>query len=351
MRRLTMVMAAFLALTAAAGEPPLHMFVLDQERQARQVRAQAEASGPELHMTILPRADTAPESPKEQPTPHRFAFSLGLGYRRDDLDWAIEGNSGKTLSEEKWRSLDSIRLSGDAHIVTPIGLTFQGKVAYSWILAGRQRRSDFLGDRHNREFSRIVGDVDQGNGLDLSAGFGYRLPLWDGAFRAWLEPLAGYGYREQILKSADLSQAIATLSLTPPQGRLADSELRYRARWHGPWLGMQLGVGGERWQLYGQGEYHYAWYRAEGRWKQLAAADRRIRFKQDGDGYGVVAEVGGSYQIWDRLSLRLSLDFQHWKADSGNDKTTLEDGGKIHNRLKEAEWRSLGGNLSLHYDF
>lgn len=348
-RSVSATILGWAALQAAAGEPALHMFVLDRDAVPSQIDAQADTEIPTLHMTILPKA-TEPRASRPPAAPFRFTYGLGAGYRRDELDWKTS-SGGRPFIRETWRDLDNIRLTGEVHIVTPIRLTFQGRIAYSWVLAGRQRRSDYLGDRYDREFSRIAGDADQGHGLMAAAGFGYRLPLWDQGFRAWLEPLAGYGYRELNLDLQNPRQTVATPGLTPPAGRLRGAEHRYQARWHGPWLGMRLGLAGERWELHGQGEYHFARYQAGGRWKRLANADRKIAFEQEGDGFGLVAGVGGSYRFWDRLAIQLDLDFQHWKIDGGADKTVLEDGSQIRDRLDAASWRSLGGNLSVRYDF
>ncbi|BCX82758.1 hypothetical protein MIT9_P2344 [Methylomarinovum caldicuralii] len=347
MKRLLPGLCLWMMQAGAAG-PELHMTVL-QPPPAPQTVTLANADTPPLHMTVLTEA---PPGPVTASRDFRFHYDVGLGYRRDRLDWNIGVPEGPdVLTEEKWRDLDSIQLSGSAHLVTPQRIAFQARTAYAWVVDGDYRRTDYLENGRSDPFSGTAARADHGHFLDLSVGVGYRIQPDAWKVRPWLEPLAGYAYRNQTLQANDFRQTLATALLTPPQGPLPGTEYRYHARWHGPWVGLNLGVEGERWRLFGQGEYHFAWYRADGRFKSLQGSDRKVTFDQDADGRGVVAQVGGSYRLWRALSLQLSAEFQHWRADHGKDKTRIGGGDAVTARLNEARWRMLGGRLSLSFDF
>ncbi len=346
-------LVALLLPLAVRADPALHMTVLKPAPATRPTLALAATpDGPPLHMTLLTGSPPSPAAGRYRRRPFRFHYSAGLGYRRDRLDWNIGIPAGPdVLTEEKWRDLDSLQLAGGAHLVTPVNLTFQARAAYAWVLDGRYQRTDYLENDRTSPFSQTQARADHGHLLDLSAGFGYRFQPDGWKVRPWVEPLAGYGYRERTLYANDFRQTLATDGLTPPPGRIPQAEYRYHAHWHGPWVGMGLGIEGERWRLFGQGEYHFIWYRADGRFKALQAGSRKVRFEQDADGDGIVAALGGSYRIWRTLSLQLSARFQRWEVKDGTDKTRIGDGPASKTRFNRSRWRTIGGLLSLSFDF
>lgn len=311
----------------AWGETPeLHLTVLRPPPVEAVEVANTEES-PALHLTVLrPRA--SPAKKLKDFKPYTFTYAVGLGYRRDELDWHSRlGPVART--RERWQDLDSLRLAGDMHLTTPIRLTFQGGLAYTWVLAGQMNRSDKVSS--GQDSFRIAGDAGNGHVFEVGGGFGYRFaPSW--SIRPYLEPLVGYAYRKQNLHAEDFPDFAG--------------HYRYRAEWYGPWLGLRLGMEGQKWGVFGQGEYHFATYRADGDWK---GQDREIR--QQADGFGVVVRAGGSYRILEQLALRLSFDFERWQTDSGQDRTVFADGVAVKTRLEDTNWRSLGGNLALEYQF
>ncbi|GAB6067517.1 hypothetical protein JCM13664_08350 [Methylothermus subterraneus] len=310
-----------LPMLALADAPPLHLTVL----RPLPVTASGAEQSPTLHLTVLRSSASAPEERPKALQPYTFTYALGLGYRGDRLNWRSNLGAG-VRTQEKWRDLDSLRLGGDMHLTTPIRLSFQGSLAYTWVLAGRLGRSNAPGSLP------VAGDADDGHVFEVSGGLGYRFSPTAWPIRPYLEPLAGYAYRKQNLHAQDFQNA--------------GGHYRYRAEWYGPWLGLRLGVEGQKWGVFGQGEYHFANYRADSDWK---GEDRAIR--QNADGSGVVVRAGGSYRILEQLALRLSFDFERWQSDPGQDRTVFGEGAWIKTRLEEASWRSLGGNLALEYRF
>lgn len=314
---------------ALAKEPPLHLTVL------RPPPTEAVGGGEDsaLHLTVLgPKRGVEQTGQRQQKAfrPYGFAYALGLGYRSDELDWRSKlGPQAHT--QEKWRNLDSLRLAGEMHMTTPIRLTFQGGLAYTWVLAGRTIHSDSISSL-DHEALRFPGNADDGHVFEVTGGLGYRFAPAAWLTRPYLEPIVGYAYRKQNLHAQDFPGF--------------DGHYRYRAEWYGPWLGLRLGIEGQDWGLFGQGEYHFASYRAEGDWK---GENREIR--HNADGFGIVVQAGGSYRLFDQLALRLTFDFERWQTDPGKDRTEFSDGTSIRTRLQEVNWRSLGGNLAVEYQF
>lgn len=138
----------------------------------------------------------------------RSHLDLSVGYRQDDLNWNIagdtSGNNPNILSELTWSDLDIpiVKLSGNA--VLWEHLVIDGMYDHGKIIDGDNQDSDYLGDNRTSEFSRSNNGVDQDDVWDVSAAMGYRMYYgadWGnfGVDDLWITALGGYSYHEQNL--------------------------------------------------------------------------------------------------------------------------------------------------------
>ena len=165
------------------------------------------------------------------------------GYRQDNLNWTIAGNSAGTspniLSELEWEDLQILEVQGKAEIVLAEHFVLDGIGSYGQIMSGENQDSDFLGDNRTFEFSRSNNDAESGSVLDLSGGAGIRIHLDEYAEKLESEKLhltllGGYSYHEQNLEITNGFQTI------PFTGSFAGLDSRYETQWEGPWAGFSL---------------------------------------------------------------------------------------------------------------
>ncbi|WP_022949844.1 hypothetical protein [Methylohalobius crimeensis] len=359
MRR-TAVYLAILWLPAAAADDalPLHMHVFKQKPRPEVVSMAASEETPALHMTVIRDKRKPPKTVPESASPFLFRFGLNSGYRQDRLRWNIAADpSGEIppniLSELKWKDVESIRLAGDAHIVTPVNVAVQARAAYSWIVDGKNRDSDYSENNRNGEYSRSINNADEGHTLDLSGGLGYAFTVLGSRRHPYLRltPLGGYAYYEQSLHMTHGRQVIATEGLTPPPGRFPDLDSSYKAKWKGPWLGLRFESELGRFGLFGQAEYHWADYDAKADWNLRSELRHPVSFRHHADGWGIDAFWGGDWQLTDNLALEVRFDYRTWETDPGTDKTFFTDGTTIKTRLNEVTWKAFGANLGLQMIF
>jgi len=112
---------------------------------------------------------------KALPLETEFVFTGG--YRRDDLDWSIagdsSGNNPNILSELTWDDLESYQVKFQGNLVWPNIIALRGLADYGWISDGENQDSDYYGDNRTWEFSRSNNNSDDGDVWDVSLAIGY----------------------------------------------------------------------------------------------------------------------------------------------------------------------------------
>ena len=280
---------------------------------------------------------------------------FSAGYRRDDLDWNIAGNSnGKNpnvLSELTWDELDSYQVKFQGHLIWPHIIALRAVANYGWIYDGENQDSDFAGDDRTFEFSRSNNNADDGNVWDVSLGIGYPI-RWGKSVISTMTPLVGYSHHEQNLEITDGNQTI------PDLGPFPGLDSSYDAEWQGPWIGIDLNFRAaeiktvaHRLETFITYEYHWADYDAEADWNLRQDLRRSTSFVHDTDGEGWIIRAGFNIVLQRYLGLNFNFDYQDWTTDNGTDKVFLADGGNLKTRLNEVNWSSysLGLGLSLRF--
>jgi len=309
----------------------------------------------EANSTLLPEPKLTKGAEKNSTLPFETEFIFSAGYRRDDLDWNIagdtNGNNPNILSELTWDDLEIFQLRFQNKTVIPNIFYLRAAVSYGWIYDGEVQDSDYAGDNRTFEFSRSNNSADDGDVWDASVGIGYPLRL--GVNEIWtITPLVGYSYHEQNLTITDGKQTI------PPLGSFPGLDSTYETQWKGPWIGLDLHIKAkkpetlpQRIEPYFSIEYHWADYDAEADWNLRPDFEHPKSFEHEADGNGWILGVGFNFFLNPNLLLNFNYDYQDWSTDDGTHKVFFANGTTAKTRLNEVNWTSHTLSLGINYRF
>jgi len=298
------------------------------------------------------RAGYASEQPKAKPASDRWLtadLEFETGYRLDQLRWNIAGNltggGPNIISELTWTDLQMYELKGRAKLVCRDLFVARARYAYGWIYEGSNQDSDYLFDNKVGEFSRSNNASKDGTAQDATLGIGYPFrPLTDYEIR--LSPMGGYSYHEQNLTITNGRQTI------PDTGTFNGLDSEYRARWEGPWVGLDAELKAhEKMKYFGSVEYHWARYEGRARWNLRSDFQQPLSFRHRSTGNGVVGSFGFAYPLSDRWSLTCDMDVQFWWAGRGINTFFLATGTTHDQQLNEVKWQSFAVNAGANYSF
>lgn len=262
-------------------------------------------------------------------------LGVAVGYRAADMRWSIAGNANgccpNVLSELSWDDLEVTELALDLRLLTPEGLILAAGGAYGTIRSGDNRDSDYLGDDRSLEFSRSENTTDGDAMWHGSLGLGWRLPWRGGEWSGAFVPRLGYAVHGQDLR---ITEGYQTL---PPLGAFDGLDSSYRARWKGPWAGLDVDlVPSTAFTLVLGLQYHWPDYYAEANWNLREDFAHPKSFEHEADGRGEVYRVGlrlpGPASA---LQWRVDAARERWETDAGVDRVFFADGTSAVTRLNE----------------
>ncbi len=279
---------------------------------------------------------------------------LSLGYRMDDINWSIAGNSDGTspniLSELSWKDLGILQLKIESDISLNNKIYIRSYLDYGAIVDGRVQDSDYTGDDRTGEFSRSNSEAGDGYVGDASVAIGYELWAMDDSVGRYLRfiPLVGYSFHRQSLTMKSGFQVI------PLNGPFSGLNSTYEADWYGPWIGADL------WFESGADSYfilrmerHWATYYAKADWNLRTDFQHPTSFEHEADGTGYIISLGWQYAPEDSWQYSMAMDYQRWDTDAGLDRTFLAlpnasciNGGTVcETRLNDVTWKSVTFSL------
>lgn len=261
-----------------------------------------------------------------------FDFMAGGGFRKDRFHWSISDPEGDPdiLSELSWNNLCMYDLMA-MFKGSFLGFEVKLKGDYGHILSGKNRDSDYLESGRKMENSRSISDV-RGHAYDVSAAVGYH---WSFCI-ATIEPLAGWSHHELRLKDSNGWQII---NWGGPTGKIRGLHSGYRARWDGPWVGLDATCSLLcDWIVYGTFEYHWLYFRGTGNWN--LRPDFMKDFQQRAFGHGTLFTLGTQYELFCKWYFGLEYNLVNMTARNGTDRIfTIFGNGST--RLREASWHSM----------
>lgn len=289
-------------------------------------------------------------------------FTLTTGFRTDDLDWSIGGNSVNVLSELSWTDVESFQITIANRTQFKNNIYFRGAFSYAWIQDGTIRDSDYGQDNRAAEWSRSISESTGDEAWDISAGGGYSFFLMKD--RLTLSPLLGLSYHKQNLRIQNGTQSLSGVnpfggSDPPPVGPLSNRlDSSYFARWFGPWIGCDLSYKPKmRTPIYHSMEFrlslelHWADYYGEGNWNLRSDLQHPKSFDHKADGFGIAVSGQWMINLTEHWDLTLTASEQDWSTDSGTDCKFLSGGGASVTRLNEVNWSSFCIMVGTTYQF
>lgn len=274
---------------------------------------------------------------------------LSTGYRQDNLHWSIADPSGtpNILSELQWKNIQIWEVQAQARVLFQDVLYMRGMADYGRIYGGHNQDSDYAGDHKTLEFSRSRADSNKGEVFDFSGGVGLLLGLecWGSDLK--LYPLVGYSLNEQHFRDHNgrllINSAFSELGDELPLGDLGPIpglHSNYRAKWEGPWAGIDayLPLSCGETEVFGTFEYHRVRYHGTAHWN--LRTDFVRDFQQSAkQGYGFYGSAGFTHRIWCNSFIGVTGSYTWMNSRHGKDKTYLATGTET-TRFNEAIWQS-----------
>lgn len=273
--------------------------------------------------------------------PSPFNIFLGGGYRQDNFMWSIAGPNKvpNVLSKLEWKKLRIAQFGGTASYVSCRNYAIRIDASYGQIYNGRNKDTDYLSNGKKDIFSLSKSNAGKGHVYDLSGAVGYRVTSTCSRFIG--TALVGYAHYGQYLHIYDGKQIIDIFNECP--GPIPNLNSTYTTRWFGPWIGIDFMAKVERCTyLFGSIQGHLLEYRGRGRWNLREDIGP---FFHKAYGYGYLATLGTSWEIWDNWAIGVVGSYRNFKTHSGHDRTKINDPicGPTHIRLRfnHAKWRSF----------
>jgi outer membrane protease len=290
------------------------------------------------------------------------SFSMGVGYRWDDLHWVITDSDKRPsfASVLEYDNLESATLSADMRWSNSSNIYVRGGVDIGRTLSGDERDSDYLFPTEPNnfpsvvEFSRSTADCDSGSLLDANIGVGYRfdLPFSDRDQYLRLMPLVGFSYHSQELEVNDGVQILSEYGFSMPLGPFDGLDSNYDAHWAGPWAGIDMELAlNQRHALLASFEYHWVDYEADADWNLRSDFSHPVSFEHESDGDGIIASITYRFTPNPKWFWTLGYKYSKFEADWGEDTTYFSDGTIGKDKLYEAEWESHAVMVGLGYRF
>lgn len=286
----------------------------------------------------------------EQPDERGVELSLALdsGWRRDDFEWTIAGDSQgrhpNVLSDLDWSHLEIVPVSLSAGVRLHDHWRVQLAGGYGWIVDGGSRDSDYDFNNRKGEFSRSHADT-KGRTIDAAFAIGCDLP--EVTRGVTLTPWIGLSYHQQHLNDHNGVQIID--AETGELGPFRGLDSTYTAEWFGVSFGVDALVRmSVNTRLTFGARYELVTYEADADWN-LRPDLRGFEHRADGDGWHLSA--GFEWDFARRWTLGVHADWSLFQTDAGEDRTDFSDGSSFKTRLNEVRWESVGVRAGVTYRF
>lgn len=284
-------------------------------------------------------------------------ISFSAGYRMDNLHWSIAGNSRhpNILSELVWQDLCIWEFKTEARWLMCRQLYIKASADYGQIFHGRNTDTDYDGDDKTLPYSKSMAISNQGEVFDFSGGIGWMFHMNKDQ---WVfGPVVGYTYNVQHLRDHKGHQVLSEdnslyggETYGVPVGSIHGLHSNYRARWQGPWLGIDTNYTiCDDWEVYGTAQYHWIWFHGSGHWNLRTDFIRDFQQHAKG-GHGYSGTIGSRYNFWKWWWVSATGSYTWLNSGSGVDKTFFS-AGTARSHFNGCTWHSWSVYFDLGRNF
>ena len=338
---------AVLALALPASAAAFEMTILDDPDAERPIIIDLDTGhqAPEGADDDLDRQFSAPDATPAARTAGPVTHRIGGGIRRDSLRFRISDGGPDTLSELAWKDVTSAHLQWAMDYPINHRWALEAGLGFASSVSGEVRDSDYDLDDRQGEFSRTYSSTHGSTFFD--ANLGARLTVVAPQAHGFeLGLRAGVALHHQSLRIGRTRQAISRDSTRYPdwegaeEGTSFDADSTYKARWLGPYLGVEMGTDLGR-GITLSGAYTLERLRLHGRGHWALRTDMD-GFDQTGWGTGQAADIELSMPLDGGARLTAGLSHRDVDVDGGlDDKRGTGPAGVGHAiDLTELRWRS-----------
>lgn len=324
-------------------------------------------------------------------------LSVGLGYRQDEIKWHT---SGCTFDPHiKFKKLNIWEINIGGKYVTCDNIYMRGYADYGWITSGRRHETDFeyFTDQEFQSSSSSSSYTEgsafvendafknkvKGHVYDVSIALGYQFRWCDDSFA--VSPVLGYSWNGQhitgkahedsffegssssLTKSSSSSSSYSSYSSYSSSSYSSSSSSSsfssdsnrhspfYRARWNGPFLGVDLEYAlWCDWTVFAGYEYHWARFHASTKTGDQTKFSQKAR-----NAHGQNVFVGTTWDFCDCWTASLIGEFGYWTTSGGQNFENLGsfecDCADIRvtskTKLKEVVWETGSILVDIGYVF
>lgn len=255
-----------------------------------------------------------------------FDATPEVGYRQDNVQWKT-----KTGNSEKWKKLQGI----DYGIKTVTTFKDRYKMYVDLGFA-----NFFKGTMTDMNYLAAPGSGNPSTNKLNGTGFAFR-------------PNIAFGFNMKPFKFLDLIPQLGfiydRLHLTGKKtANNPLTSLSNTLQWYGPYLGLDSKTKlGQRWTMTTSGSLNLSFYKGSGNW-QYTGNTANNTMSQHAHGFGLTGKLGVQYLIVKTVTLGCEGDI-HWNhlTNNGKDTRQFTNGTSVKSKLKNVNWTSFAGRLTL----
>ena len=264
-----------------------------------------------------------------------LTFDVGGGYRSDNLNWKRFPSETSEISE-KWENIGMGVVETNASFLACEHYLFRADFDSGWFeKSGKQTYTTYSDNVLTEELkARTRGQV-----YDVSGGIGYQFNI--PCYRTSIAPLVGYSYNYQRFKNSQYVNQLTDPEVT------TTSHNRYKYRWNGPWLGLDL-VTQPYCDLliFFDYEFHWSTLNADIH-ENFVEGQEPAKVKLD-NCYGNEYTVGSSYVFCDEWFLGLKFNYKQFWGNKGHYRVEDQE-TKI--AVRDLNWETYSITLDVGYNF
>jgi len=272
-------------------------------------------------------------------------ITLNPGFRTDDLNWNVAGNSVGTNPnieiETKWKAIRTVQLQIGTEMLLNRTFYFKGFANYGSVYDGTSQEAFYAGDNRTGIYQLTRSGAGKGDVSDAGVSIGLFLPVTDTDNGGTLSIIPQLGFSTSTQNFWMKGSYIFTFTGT----YITTLNNYYQSQWYGPWVGLDLRFQATPYSsLAFRYERHSVNYYAKQDWPEFVLA-RPKSMEHEANGKGDVLALGWRTELEKNWLIGLDIGFQQWTTNRGDMYYHWPDNTTSGARLNEVKWNSTSVTL------